>query len=127
MLTNYVLNWFKRADEDLELIEIVLKEKPSSFNPVCFHAQQAAEKYLKGFLAHHDLHVRKVHDLEVLTEDCTKINKSFSVLLDSARFLSKFYVASRYPDEDRHFSINEAKEAHEAAEKIKSFVMDSIK
>ena len=77
MITDYVKNWFLRADEDLALIDVILKRENSLFNPVCFHAQQAGEKYLKGFLAYHDLHVRKVHDLEILIEDCIKIEKSF--------------------------------------------------
>lgn len=47
MITDYVKNWFKRADEDLSLIEVLLKEESFSPNPICFHAEQAAEKYLK--------------------------------------------------------------------------------
>ena len=31
MITEYAKNWFKRADEDLEFIEIILKEKRFSF------------------------------------------------------------------------------------------------
>ncbi|MFA6047920.1 MAG: HEPN domain-containing protein [Parcubacteria group bacterium] len=127
MITEYVKNWFKRADEDLELIEILLKEESFSPNPVCFHAEQAAEKYLKGFLAYRDLHVRKIHDLEILIEDCEKIDQTFKILQDSAKSLNQFYIESRYPDDYIEFSIQDAEEAYEAAKKIKDFVLSKIK
>ena len=127
MTTDYVKNWFKRADEDLLLIEVLLKEESLSPNPICFHAEQAAEKYLKGFLAHHEMHVRKIHDLETLIEDCKKVDQTFETLRDSARFLDQFYTESRYPDDYVEFSHEDAEEAYTAAKKIKKFVLERIK
>ncbi len=127
MLTDYVKSWFSRADEDLALIAVLLKEKAFFPNPICFHAEQAAEKYLKGFLAHHELHVRKVHDLETLVEDCKKVDQSFEEVLDDARFLNQFYIESRYPDDYIAFSSEDAKEACVRAEKIKEFVLGKVK
>ena len=44
--------WFAKASSDLRSAEIIIasdaKDLPS--DAVCFHCQQAAEKYLKGFL-----------------------------------------------------------------------------
>lgn len=127
MITNYVKNWFMRADEDLALIEVILKEKSFLSNPVCFHAQQSAEKYLKGFLAYHDLHVRKIHDLETLIEDCVKIDTSFKSLKDDAGFLNQFYIESRYPDDYIEFSRNDAEKAFISATKIKNFILEKIR
>lgn len=127
MLTKYVKSWFMRSDEDLALIEVLLKEESFFPNPICFHAEQAAEKYLKGFLAHREMHVRKVHDLEILVEDCKKVDQSFEEILDDARFLNQFYVESRYPDGYVAFSSEDAKEAYSAAKKIKEFVVGKIK
>jgi HEPN domain-containing protein len=126
MVTEYVKNWFRRADDDLILIEVTLKRKDISPNTICFHAQQAAEKYLKGFLAYHDLHVRKIHDLETLIQDCGKIDKSLETLRDSAVFLDQFYIESRYPDDYIEFSWEEAEEAYEAAKEIKEFVLKKV-
>jgi len=127
MITDYVRNWFVRADEDLSTIEILLKERKVIPNPVCFHAQQASEKYLKGFLAHHDLHVRKIHDLEVLANDCKQIDRTCQELSKDAKFLNQFYTESRYPDDYGDFSIRDAKEGYEAAKRIKEFVLAKIK
>jgi HEPN domain-containing protein len=126
MLTDYVKNWFSRADEDLALIEVLLKEKSFFPNPICFHAEQATEKYLKGFLAHHEMHVRKVHDLEILVEDCQKVDQSFDEVLEDARFLNQFYIESRYPDDYIEFSSKDAEEAYGMAKKIKEFVLGKI-
>jgi HEPN domain-containing protein len=128
MITEYVKSWFQRADDDLKLIEIVFKERENFLpNPLCFHAQQAAEKYFKGFLAYHDLHTRKIHDLEVLVADCVKVDKLFEELREPARFLNQFYLESRYPDDYVRFSVEDAKEAYKAALKIKEFVLEKIK
>src|SRR3989338_5538320 len=91
IITDFVKNWFFRGEEDIVLIRLILKEGNSLPNLACFHAQQAAEKYLKGFLAYYDLHTRKIHDLEALVEDCAKIDKSFGALKDSAGVLDQFY------------------------------------
>jgi len=127
MLTDYVKNWFARAGEDMELIQAISRETSVSPNVICFHAQQAGEKYLKGFLAHHDLHVRKVHDLEVLVEDCKSVDKTFEELRDEARLLNNFYIESRYPDNYMEFSIQNAKDGFESAKRIKEFVLSKIK
>lgn len=127
MNTNYVKNWFARGDDDLALVKLILEKGTASLNLACFHGQQAAEKYLKGFLAHHDLHVRKIHDLEVLLEDCKNRDPSFAELQDSARFLSQFYTESRYPDDYVEFSREDAEKAFDAALRIKEFVLNKIK
>lgn len=126
-MTKYVKDWFLRADDDLLLIKTMLKENSFSPNPLCFHAQQAAEKYLKGFLAHNDLHVRKIHDLEVLMEDCIKIDESFGKLRGAIKSLNRFYIESRYPDDYIQFSPDDAKQANKAAKEIKKFILDKIK
>ncbi|MBI3442632.1 MAG: HEPN domain-containing protein [Candidatus Sungbacteria bacterium] len=46
----------------MTLVELMREKGTVSPNLACFHVRQAAEKYLKGFLAYHDLHIRKVHN-----------------------------------------------------------------
>jgi HEPN domain-containing protein len=48
-------------------------EAPPLPNGAVFHAQQAAEKALKAFLAWHDLPARPTHDLTELLSLCTPI------------------------------------------------------
>lgn len=124
-ITNYVANWFARADEDLNVAQLILNED-RPYNPACFHEQQAAEKYLKGFLAHHEKHVRKIHDLDALLQECIKINQSFTGLQDSALYLGRFYVESRYPDDYIEFTREDAEKGLKSALRIKEFVLEKI-
>ena len=47
----YVLAWLKKADSDLKNAELVLSaaDEHPPYDTVCFHCQQAVEKYLKHF------------------------------------------------------------------------------
>lgn len=126
-LTKYVSDWFARGDDDLALVKLILEQGTGSANLACFHAQQVAEKYLKGFLAYRDLHVRKIHDLEILLKDCETVDPSFSQLQDDARFLIRFYAESRYPDDYVEFSRQDAEVAYAATLRIKEFVLSKVK
>ena len=126
MTTKYVQNWFARAEEDLALVILILKKGTGSPNLACFHAQQAAEKYLKGFLAHHDLHVRKIHDVEMLRSESEKADPAFTQLQTDAIFLNQFYIESRYPDDFIAFERKDAEKALAAALRIKEFVLTRV-
>ena len=41
--------WFRKGDSDLATARLVAAGA-GPYDTACFHAQQAAEKYLKGFL-----------------------------------------------------------------------------
>ena len=46
-----VLRWLAYVDQDIRVVEIAMAEPSPILGPAAFHCQQAAEKYLKGFLA----------------------------------------------------------------------------
>jgi HEPN domain-containing protein len=48
------------------------KEKPPC-DTVCFHAEQCAEKYLKGFLTYHQIEFPKTHSIETLVGLCKPV------------------------------------------------------
>jgi len=48
-----VRGWLRKAASDMVTLDAAVGA--GSFDTACFHAQQAAEKYLKGLLAFHDL------------------------------------------------------------------------
>ena len=125
-MTKYVSDWFARAEEDLALVILILEKGTGSPNLACFHAQQAAEKYLKGFLAHHELHVRKIHDLTLLIEECAKADASFSRLGDDANYLNQFYIESRYPDDFIPFEREDVGKALQSASRLKEAVLSGI-
>jgi HEPN domain-containing protein len=64
---------------------------------VVFHAQQAAEKSLKAFLAWHDVPFRKTHNLEDLGQRCVALDATLRPVADQAAPLSEYAWKFRYP------------------------------
>ena len=88
--------WFAKGQSDLDDAEFLFNNNRAK-ESVSFHIQQAAEKYLKGYLIGHGWKLEKVHDLVKLIEDAKKLDKSFSRFTDSMRKITNFYFESRYP------------------------------
>ncbi len=89
-------DWLKIAHDDLKAGESTLRD--SIFNIACFHAQQAAEKALKGFLVDNNVSHPKTHNLVDLNALCDKIDSEFSGLTAKLVELNQFYAPTRYPD-----------------------------
>jgi len=48
-----------------------------ALDTACFHAQQAAEKYIKAYLTAHEIDFPFSHNLEKLIEMCAQRDPSF--------------------------------------------------
>ena len=59
-------DWIVRAERDLEAAKLMLAADPMLGDSAAYHAQQAAEKALKGFLTAYGMTFRKTHLLEEL-------------------------------------------------------------
>lgn len=94
----YLRNWIFRAKEDIAVIDNLYKTDPHIYaSTICFHAQQAVEKFLKAFLVYHNIDFPRTHDVDFLLLECKKIDSiDFNVDLGS---LSDFGVNIRYPDD----------------------------
>jgi HEPN domain-containing protein len=90
--------WVAKAEEDRLCIANNLAASSVPWSVICFHAQQAAEKYLKALLISRGTRVERTHDLEFLLEECRKHDATLSVLLADCQALSSYAVDSRYPD-----------------------------
>jgi hypothetical protein len=77
--------WLSKAELDLRAAahEISAPEE-GLWGDVMFHAQQAAEKAMKAFLAWHDVPVRKIHNLEELGRQCVGLDATLGTLADRA-------------------------------------------
>lgn len=63
--------WLEKADEDFGFASTSI-EGTDFFAQICFHFQQAAEKYLKAFIIANKLKFRPVHNLLELLEICKR-------------------------------------------------------
>jgi HEPN domain-containing protein len=114
-----VKEWLAKADEDFKFAKINLEEDNKFHPQICFHFQQAAEKYLKAFIVAYDLEFEKIHNLIILLKICSKKEPSLLSLMDQCELLNTAYIDSRYPV---HWPIDYSKEKtsemQRAAEKI---------
>ncbi|MDD5676303.1 MAG: HEPN domain-containing protein [Chitinivibrionales bacterium] len=127
LLQKTVANWVLKAENDLTIAkdERFLKKDGIVTDGICFHCQQAAEKYLKAFLVFHSVDFEKTHNLEFLANLCKTISADFGSL--EFGNLTNYGISVRYPDDFYMPTLDEADEALKIAERIKSFVVNKIK
>jgi HEPN domain-containing protein len=66
---DHTRGWFLKAESALHTVKRLLAGD-GPFDTACFHAQQAAEKYLKGLLALMEQPIPRTHNLEELQQLC---------------------------------------------------------
>jgi HEPN domain-containing protein len=83
--------WLAKAELDLKAAAHEM-EAPAKglWGDVMFHAQQAAEKAMKAFLAWHDVPFRKTHNLEELGQQCVQVDATLAAVADQAAPLTEY-------------------------------------
>lgn len=71
---------------------------------ICYHCQQCAEKYLKGFIALNGGEIPRIHDLVALNKRCCEYDYSFEAIENQCIDLTDYGVQMRYPF---HIEVNE--------------------
>jgi HEPN domain-containing protein len=72
---------------------------PQPLAIICYHCQQAVEKYLKGALVLFGVEIRKTHDLGLLAEDLNNYINVDDKYIDYCYDLTTYGVKTRYPQE----------------------------
>lgn len=117
--------WIEKAEEDWNvLLQIYGARKNPAYNATCFHAQQCAEKYLKGRLEEADIAFAKTHDLDELLQQAKAIEPTWSALQPELDFLNDFSVLYRYPGSSA--SKATAKRAVDACRKVRRAARESL-
>ena len=118
--------WFEKADQDLEMARRALGPEKPLPEMACYHAQQCAEKYLKGYLIAHSVPFRFVHDLVYLTQLCTAREPAFEELMSAVEILGEYGTTVRYPmGGSEEPNVETAKEAIRLAEQVAALVMQN--
>jgi HEPN domain-containing protein len=121
-----VAEWVQKAEGDFNtaLRELRARRAPN-YDASCFHAQQCAEKYLKGFLVSQDIEPPRTHNLVALLKLCVSRDGSFELIRPALELLNIFAVDVRYPGE---FSTREeARDAVNAARQVQEFARSRVK
>lgn len=110
--------WVAKAQNDLLNADNNLKAQQIPYDTVCFHCQQAAEKFLKAYLVEQGESVPHTHDLLLLLERILSTNAHVETLRDDLALLTPYAVEIRYPDDWFQPSADDAREARKAAEHV---------
>lgn len=114
-------DWFDKGNEDL-LACFGLLNQDICYPLVCFHAQQAVEKYLKGLLALHGRTIKKTHSLEALLQELGEVLPVCELLDSTVNDLSRYAIEARY---DLKFTSSRA--AAQDALDVASRAIDSLR
>jgi HEPN domain-containing protein len=118
--------WLEKAEEDYGFACASI-ESTDYFAQVCFHFQQAAEKYLKAFIVAGSLEFRPIHNLLELLQIAGQNERRIEELQEACRFLNPFYIDTRYPVHwPAHYDKDAANKAKEQASKIRDWVKKSL-
>ena len=119
--------WFKKAESDFKTIENNLRSDDPPTDAICFHAQQAIEKYMKGSLIYFGESITKTHDLvnllTLLVRYIPKLNELEEILDE----ISHYGVEVRYPDVFYDPTMEEAQKASHIANKVKTIILEKVK
>lgn len=118
--------WIAKAKNDLLNADNNLKAKEIPLDTVCFHCQQAAEKFLKAYLVAHGNPYPVSHDLILILEKILLLNSSAEVLRDDLALLMPYAVEIRYPDDWFMPTEEDAKDAREAVSNVTSWLKNAM-
>ena len=93
-----VRGWLEKARRDLKVAQRELNTSNPFTDIICFHAQQAAEKYLKAYLVWNEIEFPKTHALEQLVLLAAQKEPELLKLKDEVAFLTPYAVETRYPE-----------------------------
>ena len=119
-----VKGWLRKAESDLTNAGLCI-EQEQALDTACFHAQQAAEKYLKAYLTTNEIDFPFIHNLEKLIDLCAQRDISFLSIKALSQELTPYAVELRYDDEFWP-ALETAQQALDAALAIKDFVMQRM-
>jgi HEPN domain-containing protein len=115
-----------RANDDLRLSELIMKDADPVFWGAAFHAQQCAEKALKSLLTFNNIRAGKTHDIGGLLKLSLPILPDLETVKERSYTLTAYAVDSRYPVQYSDVTEKEAIEAIETARIVFEFILNAL-
>ncbi len=109
--------WVAKAEGDFAIVERESRARRNpSYDGICFHAQQCAEKYLKARHCEADISFSKTHDLLVPLDLALSVEPLWESFREGLALLSDYAVNFRYPGE-----LADRESAREARRRCRPF------
>ena len=117
--------WLDFAHMDLSSAEFLLGMHPLPVEIICYHCEQAAEKFLKAVLIYYGVEAPMTHDLVLPCKLCVQLDQSWEQMIDACVELSPYGVQVRYPS-DMELNESDVSSALRACRKIGEFVQQQL-
>ena len=116
--------WIRKAENDLLAVDNNLGAERVPFDVVCYHCQQAAEKYLKALLVSLGAQPPRTHDLLALLQESRTYSTTPppDTIETACAILNPYGVEVRYPDDQSDPTAEDSSEARQAAEAVRRWM-----
>lgn len=119
--------WLNKAGEDIDLSLKLIRDEAPFLSAIAFHAQQAAEKYLKAFLVYHQIEFSKTHDMKELLLLTARKDRALAARLDEAKTLTPFAADARYPTDEEELTLAAVRRAVQIAVEVRDAITGEIR
>jgi HEPN domain-containing protein len=122
----FVQQRLAKAGADLRVSRYLLGGAANLSYGAAFHAQQAAEKFLKAVLVWHQVEFSKTHDIGRLVDLVRTADATLADLVRDGVALTPYGVEVRYPGDLPEPTPAEAREAVALAERVRQAVLQHL-
>ena len=119
-----VVRWLDTADEDLHVVELIIRGPSPLLRPAALHCQQAVEKIAKAALVAFSIRPPKTHDVGTPGKLATSQHAEIGNHIQGLAALTAWYISARYPDSELELtpSSEEILEAFESLRALRAKV-----
>jgi HEPN domain-containing protein len=122
-----VESYLRKAERDLTTALRMAEEGTEFADIVCFHAEQCAEKSLKGLILALGQVPSRIHDLTVLQKALAEMDDCSKPLEEFCLVLTDYAVAPRYPGWEDLVGEVDINCVLESARSIRDYVLIRLK
>ena len=123
---DFVQQWLDKAHKDLQAATILFSSNIGDYDNVGFHAQQAAEKFIKALLVRYQVEFPKTHSIAVLRQLITQVDQTLAEHLALADALTPYGVEFRYPGDFAPLSHAQGAHALQLAEQTRDLILTHL-
>jgi HEPN domain-containing protein len=124
-MNDLTAEWIEKAESDYRVAtrESQVIDQPS-FDAVCFHAQQCAEKFAKAFRQECNIVFERTHNMVYLHSLCVAADSEFEQHGTDFEMLNEYSVDTRYPGDSA--TEGEVRLAIEMMNRIRDFIRSKL-
>lgn len=122
----FTREWIRKAESDFAIAQHLNEGGELYLYGTTFHAQQAAEKYLKAFLVWYQIEFRKTHDIQELLNLVSGVDHELPNVLSEAVDLTPYGVEYRYPGDYPDATVEDATKVLTVARHVRDVIRSRL-